>query len=77
MKSSTLQSGAATYTTWWIPSPGSRAQRGTKSNWTEHGARTENTAGAVSIFCRPGVRERERSSSRFHRGGRCRVYVDL
>jgi len=28
-------------------------------------------------FLRPGVRERERSSGRFHRGGRCRVYVDL
>lgn len=38
---------------------------------------TEDTAGAVSIFCHPSVRERERSSGRFHRGGRCRVYVDL
>lgn len=81
MESSTLQSGAATYTTWWIPSPSSRAQRRTEPNRARTRTRIEDTAGAVSIFCRSGVRERDRSSGRFHRGGRCRcccrVYVDL
>lgn len=80
VESSTLQSGAATYTIRWIPSPDSRTQRGTEPNQTEHAwysTTTENTAEVVSIFCYPGVRERERSSGRFHRVGRYRVYVDL
>lgn len=42
MESSTLQSGATTYTIRWIPSPGSRAQRGTQSNQTEHARCSDN-----------------------------------
>lgn len=42
MESSTLQSGATTYTIRWIPSPGSRVQRGTQSNQTEHAWCSDN-----------------------------------
>lgn len=77
MESSTLQSGATTYTIRWIPSPGSLVHRGERNRTkpSTHGAQTTtgNTAGAVSIFCHPGIRERERSSGRFHRGGRYQI----
>lgn len=42
LESSTLQSGAATYTTRWIPSPGSRARA---RRGTEHARRSDNDRG--------------------------------
>lgn len=75
VESSTLQSGAATYIIRWIPSPGFSCTEGNRAepNWARMVARTEDAAGAVSIFCSILAS----ASGRFHRGGRCRVYVDL